>query len=129
MVDLNNTSKYISPDNVKVSITIGDVRLKTNLKINQTLIFTEKSLFYKNLVFARSRSYPLDDIEGFYQLIAGSYKSDRPINITGIDKIHFKADGILGSIINGVRKPILYSFALSSSPGQKKIKRTKGKTF
>ena len=45
VVDLNNTLKYILPDNVKVTITIGDIRLKSNLKTNQTLIFTEKSLF------------------------------------------------------------------------------------
>ena len=45
VVDLKNTSKYILPDNVKVSVTIDDVRLKSNLKNNQTLVFTEKSFF------------------------------------------------------------------------------------
>ena len=119
VVDLSNTLKYILPDNVKVSITIDDVRLKSNLKINQTLIFTEKSSFYTILGFTRSYSYPLDDIEGFYQLIAGSYKSEKPINITGIDKIHLKCDCIQGSIVNGIREPILYSFALSSPAGHK----------
>ena len=44
-VDLNNTLKYILPDNVKVSVTIDDVRLKSNLKINQTLIFTKNPFF------------------------------------------------------------------------------------
>ena len=43
--DLNNTLYHILPDNVKVSITIDDIRLKSNLKINQTLIFTEKIFF------------------------------------------------------------------------------------
>ena len=117
--DLNNTLKKILPDNVKVSVTIDDIRLKSNLKTNQTLIFTEKSFFYKILGFTRSRSYPLDDIDGFYQLIAGSYKGDKPINITGIDKVHLKCDCIQGSIVNGKREPILFSFALSSPPGYK----------
>ena len=45
VTDLNNTLKYILPDNVKVNVTIDDIRLKSNLKINQTLIFTEKSFF------------------------------------------------------------------------------------
>ena len=94
MVDLNITLKHILPDNKKVNNTIDDVRLKSNLKTNQTLIFTERSFFYTILGFTRSCSYPLDDIDGFYQLIAGSYKSDRPINITGIDKIHLKCDCI-----------------------------------
>ena len=119
VTDLNNTLKYILPNNVKVSITIDDIKLKSNLKNNQILIFTEKSFFYKILGFTQSRSYPLDDIDGFYQLISGSYKSDKPINITRIDKIHWKTDCIQGSIINGIREPILYSFALSSPPGHK----------
>ena len=43
---LNNTLKHILPDNVKVTITNDDIRLKSNLKINQTLIFIEKSFSY-----------------------------------------------------------------------------------
>ena len=129
VVDLNNTLKYILPDNVKVTITIDDIRLKSNLKINQTLIFTEKSFFYTILGFTQSRSYPLDDIDGFYQFIAGSYKSDRPIGITGIDKVHLKCDCIQGSIVNGIREPILYSFALSSPPGHKIYKEPRVKLF
>ena len=129
VVDLNNTLKHILPDNVKINITIDDIRLKSNLKTNQTLIFTEKSFFYTILGYTQSRSYPLDDIDGFYQIIAGSYKSDRPINITGIDKIHLKCDCIQGSIINGVRESILYSFALSSPPGHKIYKEPRVKLF
>ena len=100
MVDLNNTPKYILPNNVKVSVTKDDVRLKSILKIIQTIIFTGKSFFSTILGFTRSHSYPLDDIEGFYQLIVGSYKSDKPINITGIDKIQIKCDCIQGSIVS-----------------------------
>ena len=129
VVDLNNTLKHILPDNVKVNITVDDNRLKSNLKINQTLKFTEKSFFYTILGFTQSRSYPLDDIDGFYQLIAGSYKSDKPINITGIDKIHLKCDCIQGSLVNGIREPILYSFALSSPPVPKIYKEPMVKLF
>ena len=85
VIDLCNTLKYVPPDNVKENVTTDDIRLKANLKIIQTLIFTEKSFFYTILDYTQSRSYPLDHIDGFYQLIAGSYKSDKPINITGID--------------------------------------------
>ena len=127
--DLNNTLNHILPDNVKINVTIDDIRLKSNLKINQTLIFTNKSFFYTILGFTQSRSYPLDDIEGFYQMIAGSYKSDKPINITGIDKVHLKCDCIQGSIVNGIREPILFSFALSSPPSHKIYKEPKVKLF
>ena len=129
VVDLNNTLKYILPKNVNVNITIDDIRLKSNLKINQTLIFTEKSFFYTFLGFTQSRFYPLDDIDGFYQLIAGSYISDKPINITGIDKILLKCDCIQGIILNGIREPILYSFALSSPLGHKIYKEPRIKLF
>ena len=129
VVDLNNTLKYILPDVVKVNITIDDIRLKSNLKINQTLKFTEKSFFYTILGFTQSRSYPLDDIERFYQIIAGSYKSDKPINITGIDKVHLKCDCIQGSIVNGIRESFLYSFGLFSTPGYKIYKEPRVKIF
>ena len=127
--DLNNTLKYILPDKVKISVTIDDIRLKSNLKTNQALIFTHKSFFYTILGFTQSHLGLLNDIEGFYQILAGSYKSDRPINITGIDKVHLKADCIQGSIVNGVREPILFSFALSSPPGHKIIKEPRVKLF
>ena len=129
MVDLNTTLKYILPDNVKLIVTIDDIRLKSNLKSNQTLIFTEKSIFYTILGFRQSHSYPLVDIDGFYQLLKGWYKGDKPINITGIDKIHLSCACIEGSIINSRREPILFSFALSSPPGHKIYKEPRGKLF
>ena len=127
--DLNNTLKHILPDNVEVNITIDDIGLKSNLKINQTLIFTERSFFYTILGFTQSRSYPLDDIDSHYQFIAGSYESNKPINIISIDKIHLKCDCVQGSIVNGIREPILYSFALSSPPGHKIYKEPRVKLF
>ena len=128
VVDSNNSLKHILPDNVKVNITKDDVRLKCNLKTYQTLIFTEKSFFHTILSFTRSRSYRLVDIDGFYQLIAGSYKSDNSI-ITGIDKILLKCDCIQGFIVNGMREPILYSFAFSSPPGHILYKEARIKLF
>ena len=119
MFDLNNSLKNILPDNVKLSVTKDDIREKLNLKLNQTLIFTEKSFFYTILDFTRLQFYLLDDIDGFYQLIAESYESDKPINFTGIFKVHLKCNSIQGSIVNGIRQPILYSFVLSSPPGHK----------
>ena len=71
------------------------------------------------LGFTQSHQGPLNDIEGFFQILPGSYKSDKPIKITGIDKFRLKCVCINGSIVNGVREPILYSFAWSSPPGHK----------
>ena len=121
--------KYILPNNLKVSITLDDIRLKSNLKANQTLLFTNESFFYSILGFTQSHQGPLNDIEGFSQKITGSYKSDKPINFRGIDKIHLKCDCINGSIVNGCREPILYSFALNSPPGHKICKEPRVKLF
>ena len=74
-------------------------------------------------------SYPLDDIEGFYQLIAGSKKSDRPIDINAFDKVHLKCDCINGTIVNGIREPFLYSFAFSSASGHEVIKEPRIELF
>ena len=127
VVDLN--FKKILPKNVKISVTIDEKKYKSNLKINQTLIFTNKSFFYTILGFIQPHSYSLDDIDGFYQLIAGSYESDKPINITSIDKVHLKCDCIDGSIVNCILKPILYSFALDEPPNHKIYKEPKVKLF
>ena len=129
VVDLNKTLKNILPNNVKIDITIDERKYKTDLKINQTLIFTNKSFFYTILGFTQSHQGPLNDIEGFYQILPGSYKSDKPINITGIDKVHLKCDCIDGSIMNGIREPILYSFSLDQPPGHKIYKEPKVKLF
>ena len=62
-------------------------------------------------------------------MIAGSYESDRPINITSIDKVHLKCDCVDGSIVNGFREPILYSFSLGQPPGQTIYKEPKVKLY
>ena len=129
IVDSNNTLKNILLDSVKISVTIDDKKYQSNIKINQTLIFTNKSFFQTITGFTQSHSYLLDDIDGFYQLIAGSYKSDKPIDITGIDKVHLKCKVVDSSIVIGVREPNLYSFALDQPPGHKIFEGPKVKLF
>ena len=51
ITDVNATLKFILSVDVNVSITIGDIRLKSDLNINQTLIFTKRSFFYTKPVF------------------------------------------------------------------------------
>ena len=64
-----------------------------------------------------SHSGPLCLMDGLIQLIPGSYKNEKPNNFTGIDKVHLKCDCIKGSIVNGCREPILYSFLSDNLPG------------
>ena len=71
----------------------------------------------------------MNNVEGFVQLIQGMYKSVKPTNITGIEKVHLKCDCIHGSIVNGVREPVLHSSGLSSPQGRKKYNQPRIKLF
>ena len=129
ITDKNTTLQLILPDNVKVTVTIDNPRIKSKLKIEQNLIFTDKIFFHTLLGLTRSLSYALNDIDGFYQLIAGSYKSNEAINFTAIDKVLLKSDCINLSIVNGVREPISYSSALFSLPDHKLYNQTRIELF
>ena len=61
--DIDKTVEFVLLDNVIVNATIDDIRIKSSLKINQTLNFTEKSFYYTISGFTQSHFYLLDDIE------------------------------------------------------------------
>ena len=65
-------------------------------------MITKKSFFYTVLSFTSFQFRALCEDEGFIQLIPGPYEPNKPINITGIDRIHFKCDCNNGSFVNGV---------------------------
>ena len=117
------------PDKVKENIKNDGTRLKSSLTTAKTIRFTKKSFFYTILGFTQSHSGILAGIEGFVQLIPGSYKNDKPINITAIDKLLLKTDCVNGSIINGIREPILYSFELDKPPRFRFYKEPRIKLF
>ena len=85
--------------------------------------------FYLILGFTQSHLGELGVIEGFVQLIPGTYKSDKPVNSTVIDEIHLNCDCIQGSIVHCTREHILYSFALSSPPRHKVYEQPRKKRF
>ena len=95
--------KSILPDNVNLNVTI-DIRLRSSLTTNKTMRFTKKSFSYTILDFTRSHSGILNDPpEEYIQITPETYKSEKPINIIGIDKIHSKCHCLNGSILNGIR--------------------------
>ena len=79
--------------------------------------------------FWESHSGRLGDIEGFAQLVPGTYKSNKPNKITGVDKIHLKCDCIDGSVVNGIGEPFSYIFALDKPRGHKIFKEPRIKVF
>ena len=56
------------------------------------------------------------------EYLAGTHISEKPVMITTTDKVHLKCDCVDGSIVNGIREQILFSFNLSAPPGYKIIK-------
>ena len=50
---------------------------------------------------------------------AGTHISEKPVMITTTDKVHLNCDCVDGSIVNGIRELILFSFNLGSPPGYK----------
>ena len=51
---------------------------------------TINSFFYTILGSTQPHSGPLGNIEGFIQMIPGTYKSEKRKKSTGIDKMHLK---------------------------------------
>ena len=83
-----------------------------------TLRFDERSFFHTLLRFEPYWDYK--PINSNNILISVVYTSDKIIlNLNTIKKIHLKCDCIDGSIHDGVRQPILFSFVLDKPSGYK----------
>ena len=93
-----------------IIIDSDNVSLITKLKLGPRIMvlrFVKKSFFNTTLGFTPYWVYKDFGID-FYS------ESNR--NLTVTDKIHLKCDVIDGSVLNGVRQPILFSFALDKKP-------------
>ena len=111
LVDINNAIKQkinesdydfkfdLIPDTISMkSVLTTSNNIQFNSKLNTVLGFTQ-------------RDYP-----------PGTHTSEKPVMITTTDKVHLKCDCVDGSIVNGIREQILFSFNLSAPPGYKIIK-------
>ena len=104
-------SEYPGPNNV-IDIEYDDITMKTKLVVNIGNIairFDEKSFFSTILGFTPGWDYK------HYN----KYISQKIVNLGSTNKIHLKCDAIDGSIQDGVRQPILFSFVLDKLPGYK----------
>ena len=89
----------------EILIRLDDVTRKTKLIVNSGIIairFDENSFFNTILGFTAGWDY-----KHYNQ-----YLSQKIVNLTSTNKIHLKCDAIDGSVVNGVRQPILYCFVL-----------------
>ena len=104
-------SEYPSSDS-EILIRLDDITRKTKLVVRSGIIairFDENSFFTNILGFN-----PGWDYKHYNQ-----YLSQKIVNSSSTNKIHLKCDCIDGSVVNGVRQPILYSFVLDKIPGYK----------
>ena len=106
-------SEYPVPSNT-IDIEYDDITMKTKLDVKAGIIairFDEKSFFSTILGFTSGWDYK------HYN----KYISQKIVNLGSTNKIHLKCDIIDGSIVDGFRQPILYSFVLDKKPGYKVI--------
>ena len=83
-----------------------------------TLRFDKKSFFHTILGFAPYWDYK--PTNAIHADTPGVYTSDKiNLNLNTINKIHLKCDIIDGSIQDGARQPILFSFILDKPNGYK----------
>ena len=104
-------SEYPGSSNV-IDIGFDDITMKTKLVVRDGIIairFDEKSFFSTILGFTSGWDYK------HYN----KYTSQKVVNLGSTNKIHLKCDCIDGSVLNGIRQPILYSFVLDKLPGYK----------
>ena len=104
-------SEYTGPSNV-IDIEFDVITMKTKLVVRSGIIairFDEKSFFSTILGFTPGWDYK------HYN----KYTSQKVVNLGSTNKIHLKCDCIDGSVLNGFRQPILFSFVLDKLPGYK----------
>ena len=86
--------------------------MKTKLVVRSGIVairFHEKSIFSTVLSFT-----PGSDYKHYNE-----YISQKIVNLSTTNKIHLKFDVFDGSVVNGIREPILFSFVLVKLPGYK----------
>ena len=103
--------EYPRPINT-INIEFDDITRKTKLVVNIGIIairFDEKSFFSTILGF----------IPGWDYKHYNKYVSQKIVNLSNTNRIHLKCDCIDGSVQDGVRQPILFSFVLDKPCGYK----------
>ena len=111
LVDINKIMKQ----------KLSDSDFEFEFNIEADTISMKSVLTTSNPIYFNSK---LNELLGFTDTnyIEGTHISEKPVMITTTDKVHLKCDCVDGSIVNGIREQILFSFNLSSPPGYKIIK-------
>ena len=125
--DISDTIHTFSGHSEIIRNEYDDISMKTKiiLKFKKngkgmfglgTLRFDERSFFHTLLGFTPYWVYKPTNSNN---VDPGVYTSDKILNLSTINKIHLKCDVIDGSVVNGLRQTILYSFVIDKKPGYK----------
>ena len=100
---------------------LSDSDFEFEFNIEADTISMKSVLTTSNPIYFNSK---VNELLGFTNThyIQGTHISEKPVMITTTDKFHLKCDCVDGSIVNGIREQILFSFNLSAPPGYKIIK-------
>ena len=100
---------------------LSDSDFELEFNIEADTISMKSVLTTSNPIYFNSK---LNELLGFTNThyIEGTHISEKPVMITTTDKVHLKCDCVDGSIVNGIREQILFSFNLSAPPEYKIIK-------
>ena len=127
--DISDVIHTFSGHSEIIQIEYDDISMKTKIILKfknddktkfglGTLRFDERSFFHTLLGFTPSWDYKPTISDNV--AIPGVYISNKILNLSTINKIPLKCDCIDGSIQDGVRQPILFSF-ISDKPSGYKI--------
>ena len=117
--ELDDISNTIQQELIYSCASLLDSDLKINIKADtismKSVLKTSYCIYFNS---------ELNTLLGFTNkgYSAGTHISEKPVMITTTDKVHLKCDCVDGSIVNGIREQILFSFNLSAPPGYKIIK-------
>ena len=117
--DISDAIQTFSDHMEIIQLEYDDISMKTKIILKYfdgrkmivlgTLRFDEKSFFNTFLGFTPYWDYKPP----------GVYTSDKILNLNTIKKFHLNCDVIDGSVVDGIRQPILYSFVLDKPSGYK----------
>ena len=88
-----------------ITLEFDDVTIKTKLVVRDgvsAIRFDEKPFFSSRLVFKH----------GWDNKHYNEYISQKNLNLSSTNKLPWKCDKILGSVVNCLRQPIIYNFVL-----------------
>ena len=125
--DISDAIRTFSGHSEIMEIEYDNITMKTKIILKYiggqkkfglgTLRFDKRSFFHTLLGFEPYWDYkPINSNDPHIQVV---YISDKNLNLNTTNKIHLKCDVIDGSVVDGLRQPILYSFVLDKKPGFK----------